>query len=145
MYTRTLLPGKGAPVEAGSRFSIWVSDFPAAFSETTEAYSLWKPSDPTSTSAFQEAWTIDLVLVLLVKLESPRIKVILISWWVRKTCYLDLLFIYHGFYCVPQGAHHLGCSLDHCRVLRAHRLCAAATVFEFGAPALVVSRFFLSS
>ena len=104
----------------------------------------------------QEAFTTD-----------PRIKVrVLIIWRVR---ILGLvIWIYSTgfhmcprFYCGPQGAHHLGCSLDHCRVPRTqwhyqgllHMLwplwgvswrstpkAAAATVFEFGAASLVVTR-----
>ena len=51
VYSRTFFTGKGAPVEAGSRVSIWVSDFSAPFEETAETCPLWIPLDPTSTSA----------------------------------------------------------------------------------------------
>ena len=106
-------------------------------------------------------------LFWLFSLANPRIKVrVLIIWRVR---ILGLvIWIYSTgfhmcprFYCGPQGAHHLGCSLDHCRVPRTqwhyqgllHMLwplwgvswrstpkAAAATVFEFGAASLVVTR-----
>ena len=106
-------------------------------------------------------------LFWLFSLTNPRIKVrVLIIWRVR---ILGLvIWIYSTgfhmcprFYCGPQGAHHLGCFLDHCRVPRTHRFyqgllhmlwplwgvswrstlkAAAATVFEFGAASLVVTR-----
>ena len=106
-------------------------------------------------------------LFWLSSLTNLRIKVrVLIIWRVR---ILGLvIWIYSTgfhmcprFYCGPQGAHHLGCFLDHCRVPRTHRFyqgllhmlwplwgvswrstlkAAAATVFEFGAASLVVTR-----
>ena len=82
-------------------------------------------------------------------------------WGLVNWIYSTGLHMCRKFYCGPQGADHLGCSLDHCRVPRTHRLyqgllhllwplwgvswrsppnAAAATVFEFDAASLVVTR-----
>ena len=105
-------------------------------------------------------------LFWLSSVTKPRIKVrVFIIWrdrilelviWIRSTG----LVMCPGFYCGSQGAHHLGCSLDNCRVHKAQRLyqgplhlllslwrrtrrltpkAAAATVFYFVVAALVVT------
>ena len=51
VYGRTFFPGNGASVEAGSRVSIWVSDFSAPLEEAIETYPLSTLLDPTSNSA----------------------------------------------------------------------------------------------
>ena len=100
-------------------------------------------------------------------LTNPRIKVrVLIIWRVRILglviwIYSTGFYMCSRFYCGPQGAHHLRCSLDHCRVPRAHRVyqgflhmlwplwgvnqssttkAAAVTVFEFGVASSVMTR-----
>ena len=97
---------------------------------------------------------------LRIKVRVPiiwRVRILGLVIWIYSTGF----HICPRFHCGPQGPHHLGCFLDHCRVPRTHRFyqgllhmlwplwgvswrsilkAAAATVFEFGAGSLVVSR-----
>ena len=99
---------------------------------------------------------------------NPRINVRVLIIWGSRIWWLVIWIHYTGFhmcprfYCGPQKAHHLECSLDHCRVPRSRRLyqgllhlsravwgvswrstpkSAAVIVFKFGAASLVVTRF----
>ena len=123
VYGRTFSPGKEAPIETGSRMSIQVFDFSAPFEETAETCSFWTPSDPASTLAPPWDWDPQHKNQAMVwKMGSgspenhPRI-------WGLIICILSTgLHMFPGLYCDPQRAHHLGYSLDHCRVPRTNRL-----------------------